>query len=171
MAKRGRKTDYNERIHCRAVEALAAKGRTQEQIADGLGINVTTLKNWRDTHPKFAAALQAGKDATDNRVERSLYRRAMGYTHKAEKIMVVAGQVLREEYDQHYPPDTPALAFWLKNRRPGDWSDKQEIEHSGSISGEKSVEDMTPEEREALIDKLLAERSKEGSAEEGNGVD
>ena len=28
-------------------------------------------------------------------------------------------------------PDTGAAAFWLKNRKPDVWRDKQEVEHTG----------------------------------------
>jgi len=30
-------------------------------------------------------------------------------------------------------PDTTAQIFWLKNRRPEAWRDKQEVEHSGTM--------------------------------------
>jgi hypothetical protein len=36
-------------------------------------------------------------------------------------------------YIEHYAPDVTAQIFWLKNRRPDRWREKQEIEHSGSV--------------------------------------
>jgi hypothetical protein len=32
------------------------------------------------------------------------------------------------KYTEHYPPDTTALVFWLKNRQRGRWGDKVEPE-------------------------------------------
>jgi len=29
---------------------------------------------------------------------------------------------------KHYPPDTTAAIFWLKNRQPAKWREKQEVE-------------------------------------------
>jgi hypothetical protein len=31
---------------------------------------------------------------------------------------------------RHYPPDTTACIFWLKNRRPDLWRDKVHNEHT-----------------------------------------
>ncbi len=39
-------------------------------------------------------------------------------------------------------PDTTAQIFWLKNRRPDVWRDKQEIEHGGKIGGVTIVNDI-----------------------------
>ena len=39
-------------------------------------------------------------------------------------------------------PDTTAQIFWLKNRRPDRWRDKQDIEHSGQIGGVMIIDDI-----------------------------
>ena len=31
------------------------------------------------------------------------------------------------------PPDTTAAIFWLKNRQPDKWREKQELAHSGDV--------------------------------------
>ncbi|MOA55620.1 hypothetical protein D3C78_1794470 [compost metagenome] len=49
--------------------------------------------------------------------------------------MTVANQVVREEYVEHYPPDTPAASLWLRNRQPAKWRDKIQTEHSGPDGG------------------------------------
>jgi len=36
------------------------------------------------------------------------------------------------------PPDTTALIFWLKNRRPDNWRDKQEVRVDGVLQTEKT---------------------------------
>jgi hypothetical protein len=49
-----------------------------------------------------------------------LYERAVGYSHPAEKIMTVSlgagmgSKVEREEYTEHYPPDTAAAKLWFQ---------------------------------------------------------
>ena len=35
---------------------------------------------------------------------------------------------------EHAPPDPGAAFNWLKNRKPADWRDKQEVEHSGNVT-------------------------------------
>lgn len=41
--------------------------------------------------------------------------------------------VLVERKTKDVAPDTTAQIFWLKNRKPNTWRDKQELEHSGAI--------------------------------------
>nr|DAV18236.1 MAG TPA: terminase small subunit [Caudoviricetes sp.] len=39
--------------------------------------------------------------------------------------------VTTKKVTKHVAPDTGAAAFWLKNRKPNVWRDKQEVEHTG----------------------------------------
>jgi len=39
--------------------------------------------------------------------------------------------ILVEEKTKEVVPDTTAQIFWLKNRKPTEWRDKQELEHTG----------------------------------------
>ena len=77
-------------------------------------------------------ALGTAKEVLDERIERSLAHRALGYSHPAVKFMTVSDEhgshIERLEYIEHYPPDTAAMCFWLKNRRPDRWRDVQNIE-------------------------------------------
>jgi len=71
-------------------------------------------------------------------VERSLYHRAVGYSHDAVKILTVArgdgrSEVVQVPYVEHYPPDTTAAIFFLKNRRPDRWRDTQNIDHAVGV--------------------------------------
>jgi len=48
--------------------------------------------------------------------------------------------ILVEEKTKEVIPDTTAQIFWLKNRRPDKWRDKQDIEHSGSMEVNNSID-------------------------------
>lgn len=113
------------------VEKLCQLGATDVEMADFLGVAVSTFYKWKNDFPKFSEALKSGKEASDNRVERSLYHKAIGYTFEAVKIMVVKGDVEKVPYREHVPPDTTAAIFWLKNRRPDKWRDVQKHEIGG----------------------------------------
>jgi hypothetical protein len=63
----------------------------------------------------------------------SLYHKAVGYTFESEKIFQHQGEIIRAPVREHVAPDTTAAIFWLKNRRPADWRDKQE--HTGPDGG------------------------------------
>ena len=81
--------------------------------------------------PEFSEAIRVGKDAANQRVERSLYQRANGYNYEAVKIFMPAGskQPVVVHYTEHCPPDVTAAFIWLKNRDPERWRDVQNVEH------------------------------------------
>lgn len=59
--------------------------------------------------------------------------------------------VLVEEKTKEVSPDTTAQIFWLKNRRPDKWRDKQDIQHSGSMEINNPMKELTTEELRKLI--------------------
>ena len=129
MAPRGRPPKYKAEYPAQA-EKLCRLGATDIEIADFFGVDVATIKRWKASHEDFCAALKSGKEQADERVERSLYHKACGYTYDAVKIMQYEGDPVIVPYREHVPPDTTACIFWLKNRRPDLWRDKTDHNHS-----------------------------------------
>jgi len=134
---RGRPTKYDPAYPEQAAK-LCELGATDEQIADFFKVSPSTLYLWKHEHPDFSEALKAGKQAADERVARSLYQRAVGYEYDGMKVFMPAGasEPVYAPVRERMHPDTTAAIFWLKNRRPGEWRDKQEVEHSGSIGAQ-----------------------------------
>ncbi len=127
----GRPTKF-EAGYVEQAKKLAALGATDREAADFFGVSESTLNLWKHAHPEFSESLRVGKEAADDRVEQSLYRRALGYSHDALKIAVNAqGEVTQVPFTEHYPPDTTAGIFWLKNRKPQEWRDVKATELSG----------------------------------------
>ena len=116
------------------AEKLCKLGATDIEMADFFAVDVRTLYRWKGENAKFCQALKAGKEEADDRVERSLFARANGYEHEEVDIRVVANAIVQTPIRKYYPPDTTAAIFWLKNRKPKDWRDKMEQEHSGSVN-------------------------------------
>jgi transposase-like protein len=58
--------------------------------------------------------------------------------------------VVMEERVREIAPDTTAQIFWLKNRKPAKWRDKQEIEHSGGMSNTIDLSGLSLEELRRL---------------------
>ena len=129
MTKVGRPTSFKPEFVEQATK-LCQLGATDAELADFFGVNTTTIWRWQAVHPEFCNALKRGKDAADERVERSLFSRATGYTHEAVKIFMPAGAEgpVYAKYQEHIPPDTTACIFWLKNRRQKEWRDVQRHE-------------------------------------------
>jgi hypothetical protein len=117
---------------------LAELGATDREVAEFFDISESTLYLWKHQHKGFSEALKVGKETADNRVEQSLYRRAVGYKHDAVHIAQFQGQPVIVPYVEHHAPDTTACIFWLKNRKPKEWRDKIDHEHGG-VDGEPFV--------------------------------
>jgi hypothetical protein len=105
---------------------------TDSEVADMLGIGLATLYRWKLDHPAFSRVFKLGKAAADDRVERSLYSRAIGYDYIAEKSAMTRHGQKTMRYRQHIPPDTAAAVWYLKNRRPDRWRDSVRHEHVAS---------------------------------------
>lgn len=125
--KRGRPTRYKKEFAKQATK-LCEFGATDVELAEFFEVHVATIYRWQARHEDFCEALKAGKEAADDRVERSLYHKAVGYTFDAVKIFMPAGAKapVYAPYREHVPPSDTAAIFWLKNRRKDQWRDKQE---------------------------------------------
>ena len=62
---------------------LCELGATDLELADFFEVDVRTIYRWQAQEDAFCHALKAGKVAADERVTRSLYHRACGYTQDA----------------------------------------------------------------------------------------
>lgn len=107
---------------------LGKKGFTNEEIAKVFGVSLKTIKTWKKDYPLFGESLAKGKKICDDAVEKSLYERALGYSHPEVTINVVKGEIVKTETIKHYPPDPTSMIFWLKNRRRKEWRDRHDAE-------------------------------------------
>ena len=124
----GRKTAYSPRLAV-VARKCCERGMTDFEIADMLGIGLATLYRWKLEYPGFSRVFKLGKAEADDRVERSLYSRAIGYDYIAEKPSMTRHGQKTMQYRAHIPPDTAAAVWYLKNRRPDRWRDAHRHEH------------------------------------------
>jgi hypothetical protein len=136
----GFKAEFTEQ-----AEKLAKLGATDMEIADFFEVDVRTVNRWKISFPEFCQALKAGKDVADDKVIRSLFQRATGFEHEAVKIFMPANatEPIHTNYREFVVPDTTACIFWLKNRRPDEWRDKQSNELSGPNGGPIQTQEVT----------------------------
>ena len=85
------------------LEGWARDGLTDEQIAQKMGVGYSTLQTWKSKYQDIQDTLKKGKDVVDYQVENALLSSALD-------------------------GNTTAQIFWLKNRRPDKWRDKQKEE-------------------------------------------
>ena len=120
-----RPTKYSPEM-AKQAQKLSELGATDQEMADFFEIEARTLYRWKHDYPEFCQALKSGKDVADERVERSLYQRAIGYEQEEVKIFMPAGaaEPVYAPFRAKVAPDTTAAIFWLKNRRRDQWRDK-----------------------------------------------
>lgn len=143
------------------IEGWARDGLTDEQIAYNMGIRRQTLYEWKKRFPVISDVLKRGKEVVDRQVENALLKRALGYefdevtselmtvrNKETGKMEEVLGETKRVR--KQVAPDTTAQIFWLKNRKPREWRDKQEVEHSGDVNNNVNFTGLTTEELRAI---------------------
>lgn len=125
----GRPSKFQE-VFVVQAEKIARLGATDEEIADFFEVNPDTIYEWKNKHPDFSEALKRGKQLADLEVADKLFQRACGYQHEDVDIKIYQGEIIKTKIIKHYPPDTTAAIFWLKNRRPNEWRDKREVDNT-----------------------------------------
>lgn len=146
----GRPTAYKKEYAEQAYR-FCLIGAIDEDLANFFGVKVSTINNWKKKYPEFLESIKEGKIIADGRVAEALYRKAIGdVSHPEFHTHVVAGEVVVTETVKHYPPDTKAAIFWLKNRQPKYWKDKVELKE------EVNMNVFPPkEELDAIYEKAL----------------
>lgn len=111
------------------IEGWARDGLTDKQISKNIGISESTLNDWKKKFPEFSESLKQSKEIADRQVENALHKTALGFYYE-EDMVTNQGDVVRVK--KYSKPNTTAQIFWLKNRKPADWRDKQEIEQTNT---------------------------------------
>lgn len=128
--KRGAHTKYREDYARQAYVLCADGGATDVQLARVFGVVLSTIHKWRLDTPEFSEAIKRGKNFYDTEVvEKNLLKRANGYNYtevikEAKDGELAVSKTVRKEM----PPDVTAQIFWLKNRHPDRWREKQAID-------------------------------------------
>lgn len=152
MGKRGPKSKFSQKLGETFVR-LSKDGKTLEQIAEVVGVSKKTLSNWMGKNEDLLLAVREARQVADELVEAALFGRATGYSHPETKVFIHEGCPITEEVTKHYPPDTQAAMFWLRNRQPARWKEKTE----GDVTVNNTVQagSMTDEQLDAKIQAML----------------
>src|SRR5215469_13712470 len=129
----GRPSEYCPDYAAQAA-TLALNGATDDEVADDIGVSVRTISRWYSKYPEFRQAVQYGKERADERVERALYHRAVGFEQDTVKIGFYEGAPVYAEHREYYPPDANAAKHWLNNRKPQEWRDRSEVAVTGNLA-------------------------------------
>jgi len=129
-----RPTTYKPAFARRAREKYAG-GFTDRELAAEFGVSRMTIFRWRAAHPDFAEATALGKAVANERVERALYERAVGYEEEAVRVFLPAGAAAPVifRYSREVRADVRAGLQWLRAREPKIWARPGVPEDDGGI--------------------------------------
>lgn len=133
----GRNSKYESHVEPKLllIEAWTRDGMIIEDMAEKLGVAVSSLYEYQKKHPEFAEALKKGREVADVTVENALYEKALPKKIILNKQKVLNdGEVIDYQEEVYVPGDVTAQIFWLKNRRPLAWRDKQDIGLEGDLT-------------------------------------
>lgn len=119
-------TDWLEEDNLMLLECWARDGYTFQDVANRIGIDISTLKAWRVKYPEIDKALKTGREIIDYKVENALLKSALGYRTKETKVITIMrhGKVVetqRETTEKEQAPNISAAQCWLYNRLPKKW--------------------------------------------------
>lgn len=133
--REGRPTAYDPKFTPQLARWICRdKNYTKDpDLADALGIAVSTLKNWKNKYPDFLAAIKEGKEQVDRQVEDALLKTCLGYDYEKEEIEVHTsdrgGEYQKKKTTtMHVSPDPTAIIFWLTNRKRDTWKRNAVVE-------------------------------------------
>ncbi|CQI88866.1 Uncharacterised protein [Yersinia rohdei] len=138
-----RPTKY-QKAYAEQARKLCLLGYTDKELADFFEVNEATINRWKKGHKEFCESIKKGKDISDGNVVDSLYQRVMGFVAPDLDIRVINDKIVKTEITKHYPSDTAAVIFWLKNRQKKTWRDKIDHGIEGSDGGPVLVVNFTP---------------------------
>lgn len=144
--KRGAKPKVDEWLTDKGLTLLhgwARQGLSNTQIANNMGVHEATFYKWKSEHTEIYEAIKKGKEVVDFEVENALLKRALGYEYTETHTNMYGEETTIKKYMK---PDTTAIIFWLKNRKPNEWRDRQNINHQGIINHNIDFSNITTDE-------------------------
>lgn len=156
--KGGRPSSYKKEYTEQAYN-YCLLGATDKDLAAFFDVSEQTINSWKEKQPEFLESLKRGKEIADAVVASKLYHRAIGYEHIETITASYQGQITDKlDVIKHYAPDPTAAIFWLKNRQPDKWRDKQEVDLGNKDNKPFEVRNLTDAEIEAALEQEIQKR-------------
>ena len=121
-----------------------------------VGISQETFYKWRKEKAEFSETIKRAMAIPDKAVENALYKSAiMGHSYIEREFKSISNkegtkiiEIPVKSVKKFIPPNVTAQIFWLKNRCPEEFKDKQEIEAGEGLKAivERIFTDTRPKE-------------------------
>ena len=149
------------------LEGWARNSTTKTEIADRMGITLSTLLKWCDKYEEINRAVNSTREVVDFMVENALLKAALGYRTTEIKVTVgkkvINGEVvemLKETTTKDVPPNVNAATLWLNNRKFDDWKRNRD-----------KVVEVDPDDQQVTITIQRGNKARVGVTDDGIDVD
>lgn len=159
---------YDKDIVNKICALIREDSYTIPEICQLVGIAESTYHEWKTKKPEFSESIKKAQSNFDNllvaEAKKSLVKMVRGYTVQEKKTVTVdTGKRDNENkpiikikehsvVDKHYQPNPTLIIFTLTNRDPDNWKNKQEQTLSGEVGIKSTLESMSDEELQKVID-------------------
>lgn len=125
-----------QKINMKHIDFLYQHGMTNKEVAEFTGYCVSTIEKLTRNDEEVRELVKRAKAVADRNVENALYRKAVGFSNETEEFSKdrKTGQITVVKVNKYFPPETLACIFWLKNRKPAEWKDRNNNEFNGNIT-------------------------------------
>lgn len=129
MAKKGRKSVYDTNIKPRFSEITQwlQNGATERQIADNLGVSLSSFYKWKSKKTEFAELIKNGRKSLVLQLRGAMVKKGLGFNYtETKKVRKTdeGGNVTEyeETVNRYSAPDVAALNLCLKNYDADEWA-------------------------------------------------
>lgn len=126
---KGKYNKWLEKENLEKIEQWAKNGLDLSQISHNIGIQLSTLRRWREAHKEIDDAIVSGQTVSITETKNSLYDLAKGkYVTETEATVSYdadgnkIGTVVKKK-TRYIPANFGAICFILKNKAPDEWRD------------------------------------------------
>ncbi|MBE16540.1 MAG: hypothetical protein Unbinned6354contig1000_27 [Prokaryotic dsDNA virus sp.] len=110
---------------------LTLAGYSTTDLAKAFDVSIQSICYWLKTYPEFKAAVHAARHESNAEVVAALYKSCVGFSRKVTKEISTVDGVQQVEEEKFFAPHIGAIKYFLNNRCPDKWSERQELELSG----------------------------------------
>lgn len=141
IGRKGKYEQWLQQDNLEKVRDWRRNGATFEDLSKLMNVGCSTLKEWANKFPDFSDALKEA-EVYDDQAEATLHKIGVEGWVTQEVVEEVLRKpdgtpildengnprmVMTKRITKQIPPQTTALIFWLKCRRPDKWREKKDI--------------------------------------------
>lgn len=119
------------------ITSMVEEGYSEKEIAEKIEVAYSTFKRIKAGNDTLKQQMAHAKDIRNLKVERALYKNAIGYHYYEEVVTKVKEEVLAEDgatilvkedvkissIKKYKGPDLAAQKYWLGNKKKTEWKE------------------------------------------------